>query len=54
MAGVKFINGTDEFRKAANAAHLFYVMDGHFNPAGHQVFAELLTPRLLQQWHDGK
>ncbi|HEX8776454.1 MAG TPA: GDSL-type esterase/lipase family protein [Pyrinomonadaceae bacterium] len=52
MAGVQFINVTEEFRKAANGTHLFYEMDGHFNPAGHRVFAELFTPRLLQQWHD--
>lgn len=52
MAGVKFISVTDEFRKAAHATRLFYELDGHFNPAGHRVFAELLTPRLLQQWHD--
>jgi hypothetical protein len=50
-AGIKFISVTDEFRKAAHAAQLFYEMDGHYNPMGHQVFAELLTPRLLQQWH---
>lgn len=50
IAGVKFISVTDEFRQAANGAHLFYEMDGHFNRAGHRVFAELLTPRLLQQW----
>ena len=52
IAGLKFISVTDEFRKAADATHLFYEMDGHFNPSGHRVFAELLTPRLLQQWHD--
>ncbi len=51
IAGVKFISVTGEFRKAANAAHLFYEMDGHFNPESHRVFAELLTPRLLEQWH---
>jgi hypothetical protein len=50
IAGVKFISVTNEFRKAANAAHLFYEMDGHYNPKGHQVFADLLTPRLLRQW----
>jgi hypothetical protein len=52
IAGLKFISVTDDFRKAADATHLFYEMDGHFNASGHRVFAELLTPRLLRQWHD--
>ena len=53
IAGVKFISVTDEFRKAAGATQLFYEMDGHYNPKGHQVFADLFTPLLLRQWHEG-
>ena len=37
---------TDGFRKAADTTHLFYEMDGHYNPKGHQVFADLLAPLL--------
>ncbi len=47
-AGVKFFQVTNDFRKAANTTPLFYEMDGHLNSAGHQVYANLLTPLLTQ------
>lgn len=54
VAGVPFISVTDDFRKAADTTHLFYEMDGHYNSKGHQVFADLLAPRLLRRWPEGK
>jgi len=53
-AGVKFFGVTDEFRRAAGTTHLFYEMDGHFNAAGHQTFADLFAPLLARQWFEAK
>lgn len=53
-AGVKFHAVTNEFRQVANTTHLFYEMDGHLNPAGHQVFANLLAPLLGQALFEAK
>jgi lysophospholipase L1-like esterase len=44
-AGVGFFTATDAFR-SQREAHLFYTLDGHFNPAGHRLYAEQLTPAL--------
>ncbi len=54
IAGVKFFGVTDEFRGAALTTRLFYEMDGHFNAAGHQVFAGLIAPLLARQWFGTK
>jgi hypothetical protein len=52
--GLEFLEVTNEFRKAANATHLFYEMDGHLNTEGHRVFAKLLTPILADWWTNAK
>jgi len=35
---------TGAFRAEAEEASLFFELDGHLNPKGHEVFARLLTP----------
>jgi len=45
-AGLSCIAVTQDFRERATGTNLFYEYDGHFNEAGHQTFAELLTPLL--------
>jgi lysophospholipase L1-like esterase len=49
LAGVAFHAFTGEFRRAASEKSLFFDLDGHFNPAGHQLFAEALTPTIERQ-----
>ncbi len=53
-ADIEFYEVTGEFRKAANATHLFYEMDGHLNTEGHRVFADLLTPLLERYYPETK
>jgi len=43
-AGVDFYEFTDQFRRASTQQQFFYLLDGHFNRAGHASFAEALTP----------
>lgn len=45
-AGVRMIDLTEAFRAQASGAPLFFELDGHLNPRGHEVFARLLTPAL--------
>lgn len=45
-AGVRFIDLTDAFRARAQESSLFFELDGHLNPKGHETFARLLTPPL--------
>jgi lysophospholipase L1-like esterase len=44
MAGMPFHDVTREFRQASLQRDFFFELDGHFNPAGHQYFAETLAP----------
>ena len=39
-AGLDFYEITNQFREAAGGRDLFFTIDGHFNPAGCQLFAE--------------
>ncbi|HEX8351329.1 MAG TPA: hypothetical protein VF611_00280 [Pyrinomonadaceae bacterium] len=45
-AGVRMFDLTEAFRARAVGAPLFFELDGHLNPRGHEVFARLLTPAL--------
>lgn len=45
-AGVRMFDLTEAFRAQASGAPLFFELDGHLNPQGHEVFARLLTPAL--------
>lgn len=44
QAGVAFVSCVGEFRREAAARTLFFELDGHFNRAGHDVFATLVDP----------
>jgi hypothetical protein len=44
LAGLDFYEVTNQFRSAAIDRKLFFELDGHFNRAGHAMFAEALTP----------
>lgn len=45
-AGVRYVDVTAAFRERANESSFFFELDGHFNPAGHEAFAGLLTTAL--------
>jgi lysophospholipase L1-like esterase len=45
-AGLRMLDLTEAFRARASDAPLFFELDGHLNPQGHEVFARLLTPAL--------
>jgi lysophospholipase L1-like esterase len=45
-AGLPFLTVTREFRQEARRRNLFFRLDGHLNPLGHQVYASLLAPLL--------
>lgn len=47
--GVEFIDPTDAFREAyASGEILHFPHDRHLNPAGHQVIAEILSPKISE------
>jgi lysophospholipase L1-like esterase len=46
QAGVAFVSCVGEFRREAAARALFFELDGHFNRAGHDVFATLVEPAV--------
>jgi hypothetical protein len=46
-AGLDFYSPLEEFRQAAATQPLYYEYDGHFNPAGAELYAQYLT-RLVQ------
>lgn len=41
---LKFFKFTVEFRQATKNSRLFFALDGHLNPLGHEFFAQLLAP----------
>jgi lysophospholipase L1-like esterase len=43
MAGIQFYEVTSEFRQASIDTAMFFDLDGHFNPAGHKLFADALA-----------
>lgn len=47
-AKIAFTSVTAAFRQASNLRPLYYEWDGHFNQAGHELFADLLTPVVSQ------
>lgn len=48
IAGVEFVSVTKDFRNKAESGKLFFEMDGHLNAAGHQIFADLLAPKISE------
>ncbi len=48
IAGVKFYEYTREFRQASLQKDLFFELDGHLNAAGHNYFAEVITPLIKE------
>lgn len=49
MAGVKFYEYTRDFRQASIQRDLFFELDGHLNAAGHNYFAEVITPLIRKE-----
>ncbi|MCA1632751.1 MAG: GDSL-type esterase/lipase family protein [Acidobacteria bacterium] len=45
-SGVRVFDVTEAFRVRADEASMFFELDGHLNPKGHEVFAHLLMPAL--------
>lgn len=45
-AGLRMLDLTEAFRARAGDRPLFFELDGHLNPQGHEVLARLLTPEL--------
>ncbi len=46
--GIPCISATEVFRRVSLEKPLFYKYDGHFNPTGHALFAEQVSPHLLR------
>src|SRR2546423_2473486 len=46
IAGLSFYDVTNEFRQASLQRNLFFELDGHFNAAGHELFAARLMPTI--------
>lgn len=51
QAGAPFISVTSTFKEHKNDTGLYYPLDGHFTPAGHKLFADLLTPLIAERIH---
>lgn len=52
-AGLRVFELTEAFRTEAADTPLFFELDGHLNPKGHEIFARLLTPAVasyLSEW----
>jgi len=49
-AGVPFYSFTERFREIGARRKLYFDLDGHFNRAGHELFAEEIS-KLLQERH---
>jgi hypothetical protein len=47
QAGVRFLSVTSQFRAEAKKGDLYFAYDGHFNPEGHSVFANLIAERIF-------
>jgi hypothetical protein len=47
-AGLRSESVMSAFRREASRRVLYYEWDGHFNQAGYELFAELLTPVVAQ------
>ncbi|HOV73671.1 MAG TPA: GDSL-type esterase/lipase family protein [Candidatus Hydrogenedentes bacterium] len=47
-AEIPFATVTSAFREHRTESDLYYALDGHFTPKGHRLFAELITPAVLQ------
>ncbi len=45
-ASIPFCEATALFRSRAGTTALFFALDGHFNGAGHALFAEVLAPAV--------
>jgi lysophospholipase L1-like esterase len=48
-ANVNFFEVTNQFRAQASEQALFFEYDGHYNVAGHKVFAESIEEIIMQQ-----
>ena len=49
QAGAPFASVTRGFKERKNETGLYYPLDGHFTPDGHKLFAELLTPLVVER-----
>jgi hypothetical protein len=47
-ADIPFISITESFRNFAKKGNLFYTYDGHFNAQGHAIYAQLITPAVIE------
>lgn len=45
----EFLDLSLPFRKYGHTTHFYYETDGHFNPAGHRLAAELIAPAILKE-----
>ena len=53
QADVPFLQATGEFKNRKDDPGLFFELDGHLSPAGHQLYAEAIAPsleKLLRQY----
>ena len=46
-ADIPFISITEDFRRIAEKHNLFYQYDGHFNAQGHEAYAKLIAPAVM-------
>lgn len=51
-AGLPFCGVSDAFRAQRSDAGLYFDLDEHFTPKGHQLFAESITPFIEEQIRD--
>ncbi len=45
-ANVEFFSVLHPFRTEAQGQSLYYKFDGHFNPDGHRIFAQLIAVKI--------
>ncbi|MCO5060652.1 MAG: SGNH/GDSL hydrolase family protein [Kiritimatiellae bacterium] len=45
-ANVEFVSVLHSFRTEAQRQPLYYKFDGHFNPDGHRIFAQLIALKI--------
>ncbi len=48
--GLEFLQFTGQFRTASKNTSLFFRLDGHLNPAGHQLLGKMLAPAIADSF----
>jgi len=47
QAGCPFVSVTKQFKEQKSQTGLYYELDGHFTPKGHELFAQSLVPLVM-------